>query len=180
MSSSNDSTTSVRDEVSPTQRDALGMIRRMAVTLTSGPFWQAVGHLLLDGSRETRQFEPFSGVGFYARPKAGRNVEVILTFVGGAQNPVGIAARDEETRKKMANIAEDESAMYNTVVRFLLRSNGTAEIALAGGTPHQLALKSDVANLANHVDTLLVGGSGSAATPGAAPQPTGTTVFKAQ
>lgn len=119
MSHTDESTASLRDRTSPAARDALGMIRRMAITLTDGAFWQVVGHLLFDGvTREPKQVEPYTGVGFYSRPAPGSNAEAIVVHVGGAQNPAIVATRDEDLRKKVfpssAPMGQDEAAAFNT------------------------------------------------------------------
>lgn len=121
-----------RDETSPDTRDWRGMIRRVAISLTSGASWQAIGHILLDGrTRETRDAEVFPGIGFYARPAAGVNAEAIVAFVGGASNPHIVATRDEDTRKKVAQLDQDETAMFNSTTIAAARKDGTFEVRSA-------------------------------------------------
>lgn len=134
MSSSTNTPQEWRDETSSTRREIRGAVRRMAITLTSGTFWQVLGHLLLDGTPETRHPEVFSGVGFYGRPKAGHNADAIVVFPGGSSNPVIIATRDEDARRAVAKIAEDETAMFNSATAVTVRANGTVEIRGVGGT----------------------------------------------
>lgn len=137
MSTDNTSQES-RAETSTLRREIKGAIRRMAVTLTSGTFWQVAGHLLLDPTkRETREAEVFSGIGFYARPKAGHNTDALVVYPGGAANPVIVATRDEAARKTMATLAEDETAMFNSRAGAVVRANGTVEIRAVGGTPQR-------------------------------------------
>jgi phage gp45-like len=141
MSRTDDTTRDTRDATSAEARGIAGMIRRMSIKLTSAPFWRTVGHLLLDGSDpETRDPEMFSGIGFYSRPSAGANAEAIVTFPGGASNPVIIAARDEDARKKHADLAQNETAMFNRLVIAVIKANGTMEIRTAAGVAQPTVL----------------------------------------
>jgi phage gp45-like len=148
MSSSTSNTSKDwRDFTSTEARALAGKVRRMAITLTSGTFWQAVGHLLLDNTtKETADAEVFSGVGFYARPPAGANAEAILAFPGGPSNPTIVATRDEATRKAVAGgCAQDETFVFNSKVAIKFTAGGLIQAYLVGGpAPVQLALKSDV------------------------------------
>lgn len=156
MSSNIDNTTKDwRGNTSPEMRQLSGLVRRMAVTVsnvisgvgtTTASFWQLVGHLLLDSTKETVNAEVFSGVGFYARPPAGANAEAIVAFPGGSSNPVVVASRDEATRKKAAGGAlQDETFVYNSQVVMKFSASGLIQAFLIGGpTPVALALKSDV------------------------------------
>lgn len=137
-----------RDQTSPQTRDWRGMIRRVAISLTSGAKWQTIGHLLLDGvTKETRDAEPFSGIGFYARPAAGANAEAVAVFVGGASNPHIVATRDEDTRKKVAKLDQDETMAFNTQVGVKMTKDGKIEACANGGTPVELALASELNSL---------------------------------
>lgn len=137
-----------RHRTSTETRDTRGMIRWVAIKLTSDPEWQVVGHRLFDGrTKETSHPFNFSGIGFYARPKAGRNVEGIMAHIGGAQNPVLIATRDEDTRNQVAKIAEDETIMFNTVVMATCKSSGECWICPPGGTPRKLAFADELNDL---------------------------------
>lgn len=137
-----------RDQTSPETRDWRGMIRRVAISLTSAGTWQVIGHLLLDGkTREVRNAEVFGGVGFHARPPAGANAEGIVAFVGGAANPHLIATRDEDTRKKVANIEQDETMAYNTQVGVKMTKDGKIAACAHGATPVGLALESELNDL---------------------------------
>lgn len=131
--STDDTTWERRAALSGDARAAAGMIRRMALTLTSEVTWQVTGHELLDGKPETRQAEVFSGIGFFSRPRPGSNAEAILGFVGGSSNPVVVATRDEDTRKRMATIQQDETVVFNSVARVLVKRNATVEISSGAG-----------------------------------------------
>ncbi len=148
-SHSSNTTKDWRDLTSTQARALAGLVRHVAVTLTSGDFWQTIGHLLLDSAtQETAFAPPFSGIGFYARPPAGANVEAIQAHPGGPGNPVLIAMREEATRKKVAGFAlQDETFVYNSQVAIRLTSGGQIQAYLVGGpAPVQLALKSDIDN----------------------------------
>jgi hypothetical protein len=152
VSYTDESTESVRNRTSPTMRDALGLVRRMAVTLTDGAFWQVIGHLLMDGvTREPRTVEPWQGIGFSARPAPGSNAEGVMVNIGGAQNPALVATRDEDLRRKVFPPSrpqeQDNTAMYNTVVVAQCTKTGLFTATTPGGTPHGLALKSELENL---------------------------------
>jgi hypothetical protein len=198
-----ESTSGTRHRTEPERRDTLGMIRHMAVKLTSDPAWQCVGHLLLDNvTREQAAAHCFSNIGFYSRPKAGRNVESIVAHVGGAQNPVIVATRDEDTRSKVAEIGEDETAVFTTQLKVVLSNDGTISAMLPNGVAVPLALKLDLTILRTALQGAVIaaGGGGAnavvvaadaAATaavaalvppraPSTPPWPIGTAVFKAQ
>lgn len=178
-----------RREGSSDRRTAIGTIRRMAVTMTSAPFWRVVGHLLIDGKREDREAEIFSGIGFYGRPKKGHQVDSLVAFPGGASNPIIIATRDEDARRAVAAIAQDETAMFNSATIILIKANGTVEIRASGGAAAALATKADIDALkswaAGHTHVVAGITAGGAAVTSATPLPvapsaTGTTVLKAQ
>jgi len=200
MSATDNTIRQWREETSAPRRASLGAIRRMAVTLTSGVFWQVLGHLLLDGvTKETLDAEVFSGVGFYSRPKAGHQVDALVVFPGGSSNPVIIATRDEDARKAIAKLADDETAAFNSSTIIVIKKDRTVEIRQAGGTAVALATKADVqavVDIVNHHVHLYLPGPGastptstiqvmSTAVPpapvaAAAPSPVGTEVLKAQ
>lgn len=119
MSNTDSTTEGVRSEGAVQARNVRSVVRRMAVRVTSGPFWQGVGALLLDGiTKEVREAEVFSGVGFYARPPAGANAEGVLVYEDGAENPYMVGTRDESTRRKVfpknAPLGQDETAAFNS------------------------------------------------------------------
>lgn len=159
-----------------------GMVRRMAISLTSKVLWQLVGFQLPDGSKETINAEPFTGIGFYARPPISGKPEAIVMSLGDASAPVIVAARDEKTRAAIVgSLQVGETATYTDKAIVYLKSDGTIEARSASGTAAPLATKADLTALANFVQGLLVGGSGSAPIPpGTVPQPTGTLKFKAE
>lgn len=150
MSSSDSTIEETRAENSVDRRNALGMLGRMAVRVTSGPFWQGVGALVF-GIPEKRQGEVFSGVGFYSRPAPGVNAEAIFGYPYGPENPVIIATRDEDTRKRVAKINQDETIAYNTVAALLVDKDGHIHAKLHNGTTKRLAFADDLNNLRGFV-----------------------------
>jgi hypothetical protein len=145
-----------RDGTGTAARRLAGLVRRLAVKVTSGTFWQVVGHLLFDNKTpETLDAEVFSGGGFYWRPKAGANAEAIVVFPGGPENPVIVGMRDEDLRKKMAQIAQDEACMVNTQAGVFITNQGFVEARQDGGTAVGLALESELNNLRGEYERLL-------------------------
>lgn len=178
--------------VSAVTRDLLGRIRRMAITRTNSAIWQIAGHVLLDGTKETRNAEVFSGHGFYARPPSSGTPEAIVVFPGGAGNPIIVATRDETTRKAVfqaaGELAAGETAIFNGTTIVVLKVNGTVEIRSVGGVAQALVTKADHDALVSWIKNqmVIITPSGNS-TPGTAPLPavqapsaTGTTVLKAQ
>lgn len=137
MSSSDSTIEEVRAQGSVDRRHLMGLVRRVALKLTSGPFWQAVGVLLIDRTtKETIRAEVFSGIGFASRPHPGSNAEAIAVHEGGAENPYFIATRDEDLRKKVfpanAPMQQDETAMFNTQVVSHITKAGKLLVHLLG------------------------------------------------
>lgn len=174
------------EAVSSVARDAMGRVRRMAVTLTNSAIWQVAGHVLLDKTRETRKAEVFGGIGIYARPPAtGGTPEAIVVFPGGPEQAIIAATRDEATRRavfKLAGeIADGETAIYSvaTAAVIILKANGTVEIRAAGnpivqstilGTTYRAAEDTLLTAIGNLCTALVTSG-----TPlGTAPQITAT------
>jgi hypothetical protein len=151
--------------IGPAMRDALGRIRRMAISVTSKALWQVLGHLLLDGSTEARDAEVFTGIGFYSRPSSSGKPEAIVVFPGGPGNPVVVATRDEQTRKSAAgSIAENETAVFNTLAMMLIKAAGIIELRSIGGVATPPALKSDLDTLKAAISgAAVVAGDGGAA-----------------
>lgn len=145
------------------ERILSGTIRRMVINVT-GNLWRVLGHLLPDSKREARDAEVFSGVGFYARPPEGANAEAVVAFPGGAAGPIVIAARDEATRQASAAIDPDESVIFNSVARVLVRADGTVEITSIGGGAVALAKASDLSRFMTALIAAItaLGGSPSA------------------
>ncbi len=153
-------TREARDQVGPQARDIRGMLRRMVVSLTEGPVWQVLGHLLLDSrTREAPAVDIFGNIGFSSRPARGaRNAEALVAFVAGeAQNPVIVATRDEDARKAIANLSHDEAAMWNRATIVLVKSDNTVEIRHGNGVATKLPTFADLQavadRLADHIAT---------------------------
>jgi phage gp45-like len=175
----------------PIIRALIGAIRRMAVTVTSRARWQVTGYTI-DGDTETQQAEPFTGIGFYARPPASGKPEAIVVSAAGAKSPAIVAVRDEKTRAAVAgNVGADEAMMFGSTALVHVTAGGTVEARAPGGTAVALATLADVQALReafnNHVHILTIaaaagaGGTGTAApTATPAPAPAGTTVLKGQ
>lgn len=167
-----------RDKNSPIMNRVNGMVRKVVVRLASATgLWGLLG--FVDGEGEPEKFhdvEVFSNVGFWSRPRSSAKAEAVVVHVGGETGqPVVIATRDKTIQ---IELDEDETAIFNSSVRVVLRKNGTVEIDDGGGA-EPLATKAELKALADFVQGLFVGGTGSAVVPaGTVPQPTGTTVLK--
>lgn len=196
------------DSVGSVARATLGLVRRMAIKVTSRALWQVIGHRLIDGSRETRDAEVFYGIGFWSRPKSSEKAEAIVAFVGGdAGNPVVVASRNEDARRYVQSligtIAEGDTVIHGSIGTPIvwLKNDGTAEIRTAGGTAVPLATLADVQALRNYVNnqfcnvgghthvvsgaatttiTTVASAGGTPPTPAAPPAPQGTDVLKAE
>jgi hypothetical protein len=147
MSKADNTTKDWRDETSTWSRKLAGLVRRVAVNMTQGTTWQAIGHILLDGNKETLDAEVFPGIGFWSRPAADANAEAIVAFPGGPANPAIVATRDEALRKKMVqgDGNQDETYLFNSRVVLRFSNSGLIQAYLLGGpVPVPLALKSDV------------------------------------
>ncbi len=145
-----------RDSTDTPARRLAGLVRRVAVKVTSATFWQVVGHLLFDNKTpETLDAEVFSGGGFYWRPKAGANAEAIVVFPGGPENPVIVGLRDEDLRKKMTHLDQDETAMVNSQVGVFITRDGFVEVREDGGTGVGLATIDELNNLRAEYEKLL-------------------------
>jgi len=194
MSRSDSSTEDVRNDQRSERRSILGMVRRMTVAVTRKSTWQLIGVILLDGvTKETIEADVFSNIGFYSRPKAGRNAEAAVVFAGAAaDNPIVVGTRDEDTRKAVADIDEDETATFNTVTIVHHKKQGFVEIRTPGGTAIKLPTLADhnaMRSAFNGHTHLYAPGPGTpvvtagpTAVPGVVPvpAPTGTQVLKAQ
>jgi hypothetical protein len=127
-----------------------GMVRRMAISLTSKVLWQLVGFRLpyAQGgatAQEVLNAEPFTGIGFFARPPSSGAPEAIVVSVGDANAPMIIAVRDEKTRAAIAGALQaGETAMYTDQAIVYLRGDGTIEARTAGGAATALATKQDL------------------------------------
>lgn len=115
------------------------LIRRMAITASNGGLWQLMG----PNDEVMADVEVFQGVGFASRPEADSDsAEAIVVKVGGKLNhPVIVATRDEDVR---VDVAEDETAIFNSVSIVHVRANGEIEATSIGGTPVALATKADI------------------------------------
>jgi phage gp45-like len=174
----------------PLERFVRGMIRRMAVTLTTGVLWQVRGYkggANATGGDETPNYEPFTGIGFYSTPPSSGKPEAIVTHYGSTKTGAIVALRDEATRKVGAgDLAQGETCVYNDQARVIVKANGAVEIRLHGGVAVALATYADVKAvrdaLDGHAHTYLPGTGTAALTTlnPAVPAPVGTSVLKAQ
>lgn len=185
--------------IDPTKRAARSMVRRLAIAATSRVLWQLTGVRNLDGTTEALSVEVFPGIGFFARPPAGSKPEAIVVNVGGANAPAAVATRDEQTRKAVADLAEDEAAMFNSTGGVFVKADGTIHARSAGGSAVPLATLADLEALRTYVlnqfstatgHTHVVSGAAtttttSVAAPGtppavAPPTPAGTSVLRGE
>lgn len=119
----------LREAVDPLFVALRGLVRRMGITSGSGPIWKFIGVRMWDGTDETRDVEPFTGIGFYSQPPASGKPEAIVVMVGDANSPACVATRDEATRSASAgDLAADETAIFNSLVRAHCKADGTIEL----------------------------------------------------
>jgi hypothetical protein len=184
-----------RHSVSHEARALAGMIRRVAVTLTSSSFWQVVGHLLIDGkTKERREVEVFSGIGFDARPSGDSNAEGIMANVGGMENPILLAHRDEDARKLWPKLRSNETRVFTRKAAVTLSQDPIIEARSIDGVAVPLSMLIDLQNAIDklnhfietfndhtHVAPALGGVTSTPAAPeSSCPDPTGTSVFMAE
>jgi hypothetical protein len=140
----------LRESTDPKWIRIAGMVRRMAVTLTSKVLWQLVGVPLPDDEggateREVINAEAFIGFGFFARPPSSGKPEAIILSVGDADAPMIIAVRDEKTRAAIVGALKlGETAIYTDQALVYLKDNGTIEARSAAGAAAALATKADM------------------------------------
>lgn len=170
-----------------------GMIRRMKVLATDGPLWRVLGHNGGSGGDETIDLAPYTGIGIYARPPAdGGQPEVLMVALGGAKAVVAVGARDEATRREMAALQPDETAIFTSKAIVVIKADGTVEIRSKEGTASPVTPIATTAQimtaLTNAIATLggaTVGGITLTALKNALltldlAWPTGTTVLNAE
>lgn len=153
-------------------RNVAGMIRRFAVSLTTRGLWQVSGHEMIEGDREVRDAEVFAGIGLFARPpSSGGKPEAVVVFPGGGgANPVIVAARDEATRKAVADLNSDETAIFTSQSIIVIKSSGTIEIRSAVNPLVQSTILGEAYRTAE--DTMLTAiASALSALPGGAGTP---------
>lgn len=173
----------LRSAIDPTAGRIAGMIRRMAITLTTKALWQLAGFRSYDGSIETRQAEPFGGMGFYARPPASGAPEAIAVMVGDAKTAVIVATRDEKTRAAVAgDVQPGETMVYNDKACIYVKADGTVEIRLVGGAAIALPTLASVQALTNAYNghTHVAAGVATSVPSAIAAAPVGTVALKAQ
>lgn len=173
--------------ISDFRRLVQGLVRRMTITLADGVKWQLRGHRGGSGGDEVIEVEPFSGVGFYSRPPVdGGKPEAIMLSVGGAKTPVIVATRDEATRRKAANLAADETAIFTSKAIVVITTDGSVEIRGLGGGAEPLATKADLDALKSAISSAAVVANDGGATFKAnilsalSSWPVGTRVLKAE
>lgn len=160
-----------------------GSIRRMVVSRAGAVLWQLLGFTVGGKKEATRGIEVFHGVGITAIPAADGKPEAIVINVVDANAPVIIATRDEKTRASVvpSGMKAGETCIYSGAAIVYLKADGTVEIRTPAGVAGALATKADVKELADFVNTLFVGGTGSAVIPpNTVPRPTGTTVLRGE
>lgn len=176
-----------RYDGSSDRRQMLSTIRRMAVKLTEGAFWRIAGHILLDRKAEAKDAEVFGGIGFHSRPPVGANAEALVAFPGGASNACIVGLRDEDTRKKVANIDHDETITFNSMTVVHHTNEGFVEIRTPSGAAFALPTLAEFNALRAAFNTHFhpTSPNGPISTPASAtetipvPPPTGTPVLRA-
>lgn len=150
-------------------------LRRMAISLTAKALWQLVGFRGQDGATETRNVEPFTGIGFYSRPSLNGKPEAIVVMVGAGGGivdaavspgtPAIVATRDEQTRAAVAgDLQPDETAIFNSLAILLVKADGTFEARSVAGIAKQLAFNDQLTALkAAIAGAAVVAGDGGAA-----------------
>lgn len=129
----------LREAVDPLFVALRGVIRRMGVSLGAGSLWQFVGVRMSDGKTETRNAETFSGIGFYSQPSSSGKPEAIVVMVGDANSPACVATRDEATRQaSVGDLAADEAAIFNSLVRVHCKADGTIELKTVLGIAEKM------------------------------------------
>lgn len=169
---------------SPRDRSLRAAVRRLAIVATSRVLWQLSGVRNLDGTTEALNVEVFPGIGFYARPRSTAKAEAVMVNVGGANASAVVATRDEGTRKAVADLAEDEAAMFNS--QAVVHVTGAhVDVRTPGGTAVALATLADLEALRAWLLEHTHGGvsSGAAFTAVAVPDPpspAGTLVLRGE
>jgi phage gp45-like len=145
------------EQIGAFRRQVAGIVRRMSITLTEGGTWQTVGHFLFGTDRETRTPEHYPGIGIAARPPAGSaSAEALVLQVGGQNQPAIVATRDEATRAQVADVAADETAIYNSLARVHAKDDGTIEARTHGGTAVPLCTLAEAQAIASKLNALIV------------------------
>jgi phage gp45-like len=144
-------------ETDPTLVRIAGMIRRMAVSVTARALWQLVGFRMSDSSSETFTAEPFSGIGFYARPPTNGSPEAVVVMIGDAKTPAIVATRDEKTRAAIAGaLKANESAVFNNLALLHIKDNGEIHARSKNGAAVSLATKSDLERIITALDVAVL------------------------
>lgn len=115
----------------PAAARAAGRLRRMIVDRSLDIVWKLLGY---DEVSEVREADLYQQIGFHSRPAAGAEAEAIVANIGGAGAPVIIATRNEAVRAQIADLDEDETAIFTSQSIVLIRADGAVEIRSAGGT----------------------------------------------
>lgn len=143
-------------EVDPFYARVAGMIRRVAISLTTKALWQLVGHKMPDGP-ETFNAEVFPGVGFFSRPPASGSPEAIVVNVGDAKTPVIIATRDEKTRQAVVSaLKANETAIFNSKSLVIVKDDETIEARAKNGVAVSLATKQDLLRIIDAIDVAVI------------------------
>lgn len=133
--------------------------RRMTLAASSAVLWALEGVVDGDGTVERDEAEVFSGIGFYARPKAGDKAEVVVLRIGGeSDHGVIIATRNLDGIKRIGTLGEDESIVFNSQVMVKVTAAGEILAGSIGGSFGPLATLADIDALRNWVATHTHGG----------------------
>jgi len=141
------------------------LVRRMSLAASSAVLWAVEGLVDAGGQVELDEAEVFPGIGFYARPKATDNAEVILLKVGGASDhAVIVATRNQDGIKRIGALGEDETIVFTSKAAVKITAAGQVLVGAIGAP--LLPLTHGVV-LASGVDTFTgatYGALGSAST----------------
>lgn len=143
----------LKREQSPEAKSNASRIRRLAVSVTSRVFWQLLGYKSHESKQKGIDAENFSGIGFYARPKTSDKAEAVLVSVGDARHSVIIATRNEDVRKQIANLAENETAIFTSLSTVVIKADGTIEIRSKDGTALPLPTLADLQAVVDALDS---------------------------
>lgn len=175
------------NEQGATSRSLRGMLRRMAIKLTRrATAWQLLGHRIKGEQQETVDAEPFTGIGFYARPRETSNAEAVLAQIGEARHVAIIALRDEDLRKLVAGefTSADVTALFNSQSIVVATSSGKVQAKSIGGTAKAVAYHDELVALRDWIkNTMVIATPSGNSTPGTVNNPPtsdGTSVFEAE
>lgn len=136
--------------ISPRERGVRGAVRRLFIRATKRVLWQLEGHRF-GGVVEGVDAEPFTGIGFYSRPRTSSRAEAILESIGDAEHAVIVATRDEDLRKLWKALLDanpDVAAMFNSLAGVIVHGS-LVEARSREGEAKSLAFAEKLQRLAD-------------------------------